>query len=220
MMIKRNIKNNAAFSLLELLVALVIISLLTTLSFFGLGSFSQARHLDAALWGVGGMIEQAHVTARARNLQVWVGLADVTKQGVDGTAMVVFTDQSGLNPQSISGSTSGLTPLSSVSFFRDAEIVMGATEPGEVNIGSMAGDWGEYQSQLDGKVVDFPFLFCISPTGEVLTKDGVSPRTLIVSVALSRRPESEPVPVGVVRLGGLSGKLDVGIEVWDTAQTP
>lgn len=209
-------KASAAFTLIELLAVIGVVSVLMTLSILGVGSLGQARHLDAALWGIIGTIEQAHIIARARNLHVWVGLAPMTKQGVEGTGVVVFTDQSGLKQETISSDSSSLTPLTPVSFFRGAQIVSKATEQGEVNLGNISGQLGNYHARMGAETVEFPFLICISPTGEVFSADGISPRTLIISVASTRLTPNEKAAVGTVRLGGVSGKLEVATETWDS----
>ena len=125
-----------AFSLIELLVVMAVISLLAFAAVPAFNSIGRARGVSDAADQVAAAIELARSEAMARRTHAWVGLIARTDAGSDGVQIGVVCSADGTS----SGNSANLRPLGRASLIKSVALVDSGA----------AGNPSEIASQTDG----------------------------------------------------------------------
>lgn len=199
--IKRALSRNrrAAFSLIELLVVLGVISVLSVL---GATVLSTPGDMNRAVLGIGLTLEQARAHAMAHNTYVWVGFYKDAAEGSVSVATVAGTTGSA---QDIVNSSTYL-PVSRASRYGQVSLqAVDGLAGMETADDADTSNLGSFSQQTGGVVRNFSSVIRFSPSGEVAIRDGELSRWVQVGI----RQTVNVHQVAAFQVEGLTGKVQI-----------
>jgi len=193
-----------AFSLLELLVVVAILSILAVAGATGLGSFSKNGDLNRAVAETGGTFENARQYAVTYNTHVYVGFAEVLQGGVKRLMIASFTAPDGVKPTGSSITVDGenLVSLSRPRTFANVELGS-STATGQA---SLEGSIPSIVLRVNGADVNFSHVVGFTPSGEARVSAGKVPE---IGFLLQDARRANPMSYGF-SVSGITGMLKVG----------
>jgi len=189
-----------AFSLIELLSVVAIISLVAAFLVPSIGGIKSSQSFTKSLFDLAGILDVARNEAQAKNSYVWVGLAE--KPGIPGgllAATVVSLSGEAIITSDVEQS-GRVYELSGMAF--------GAPVPGSPagNHPIQDSDLGSFTQKAGGVPTQFSYLIRFSSNGEAVVKANSVPNWVQIPL---REAKPGSVNSAILDVSGLSGLVKI-----------
>jgi prepilin-type N-terminal cleavage/methylation domain-containing protein len=197
------------FTLVELLTVISIAVIMSYLVIPGLVSVSPAASLKSNTIAVGDLLEQAYSSALSKNTYVWVGVSQVTVNGVSGVAMAsVYSAHE--NPADFSTNT--VLPLTRPVFLPHMTLATVASQITNSNKASVSVEeitsatMGALSTQISGSTQTLSNVMEITPSGQVF----VSPTNKYAWMEIGLAPtNSNGKDVSMLQMNAFTGRVSI-----------
>jgi Tfp pilus assembly protein FimT len=196
---RKPLPRRSAFSLIELVAVIGIITLGMSLTLQAVSSVVRGRQQERAVYEVSGWMEQAKTFAQAQNTWVWLGFQETVVNGEGGVLVAAVAAKSGRGAD-LTGENFHV--ILKPSFLRGVQFVP-TTEAGVQDVSASTA--GSFEILFQGQRTTFDRIVAYSSNGEASVQAG----------GVSRVAELRLVDivnagnVSVLRLNGLNGKTRV-----------